>query len=183
MHELNLLPPIRRRLLRQQSLLVSLGHLFHQLIIAGLVIALVGLACIGFLWFNLQRTPQTAALIAAIARYQEFRAQISQYNNRLQTIDTSIKEHYVWSKLLPEFFAGLPVGVTIQAVTVTTTNEERKMTISGQANSRAAIVLMQERFKNIKWVATVDSPPANLLERTNPTYTFTVTLKPAGELL
>jgi len=176
MHELNLLPPVRRQQLQQESALVNISRLIRRIIIAFAVLTLVGVTAAVFFVVTSGATPQTVALKESLSQYQQLRRDINSQNARLTAITQLTRQRITWSDVIGKLLGSLPPGVTLQQITADSTNS--RLLIIGQASSRDVLVTLDQQLRSAAWISHVDAPADNLLERTNPSFTFTLTLAP-----
>jgi hypothetical protein len=178
MHELNLLPPMRRLLLQQENVVLATTRFMQQLMVGLAVLAVAGVAAAAGLWFTLKQTSQSVALEQAVKEYGQVRTMILAQNKHLDDIASQEKKHYHWSTLLPSLFEVVPLGVTISKMAVY--EQQGTLLVSGQAATRTLLVSYQDRLQALPWITGLAAPPSNLLEPTNPSYTFTLKLKSGG---
>ncbi len=113
MHELNLLPPMRRLLLQQENVVLAATRFIQRFMVGLAILFVAGGVAGGLLWFTLRHSSQSAALQRAIGEYQQLRSTINSQNNHLVAITKQEKKHFRWSVLLPSLFEAIPAGVTI----------------------------------------------------------------------
>lgn len=175
--ELNLLPPERRHYLSRQLSLNALVALCRSLIWALVIVTVGGVVAAGILQglAAFLTTSTTAMLDVRAARYQELRSQIIKENETIKFMATTSQDRVVWSDLFADLVSTMPPGTHITRIGGDIQPEE-KLSFSGQAVSRSALVVLEDRLKHLAWVKSVNAPNSNLLQRTNPVYAFDVLL-------
>ncbi len=176
--ELNLLPPARRRFLVRQLVTAALRRVIQNLNIACVVITVAGLSAIGFLQFMITTSSSTASTVLSqkIKTYQEVKATITYQNGVLKTMANLSSQRLVWSAMWPNVLTALPPGTFISSINADGNNPVH-LSLAGQAPARSALVVFADRLRLIPWVAVMNAPDSNLLERDNPHYQFDVSVK------
>lgn len=184
MHELNLLPPDRRRSLRRQATLVSLTYLMNSLVAAAGLLVVGSFLAWGGLWFmSTTASPTTASeLLLVVSDYQKLRDDIARQNLFLTNLNTISQKRLVWSQVISAFLESVPPGADIATLKGNTLvkpdkSQSLSMTISGKAVARSTLTSFGDRLRALPFVSSVDAPTTNLLLRDNPSYTFTLHLK------
>lgn len=178
MRELNLLPPERRRQLSTQLVLNSLIYFLYSILLGLGLVTLVGLT-LGVTFQVLGTylsTQTTVTLEGQVKRYQEVRTQIAKENESLLFMAQANQDRVLWSVLWPDVFPALPPGTTVSGVSGNILPQPH-LSFSGAATSRASLVVLEDRLKQLSWAASVTAPSSNLLQRVNPTYTFQMQVK------
>lgn len=174
--ELNLLPPERRRHLARQLIINSLTKFLRSVLWSLALISVAGITIIVLLqiWIAFSSTSATALLKEQVKRYQELRTQIAKQNENLGFMAQISAERVLWSDLFADVYSTMPPGTHIQTFggKLTPTG----LAFSGQAISRSALVVLEDRLKQLPWVKQVKAPNSNLLQRSNPTFSFEVLL-------
>ena len=174
--EINLLPLARRRLLiRQFFERKLLGFLISLILALGLISAvaifsIVGLQITGSLFFESVRNELEEAVVA----YRVETRSIQDMNRVILEMKARHDERLTWSHLLQDIFVSLPPGTTLEEMSGN--SDSRQMIIRGLAPARSALVVMQDRLRELPWVQNLIAPPANLLERENPEFNFFISL-------
>lgn len=178
--ELNLLPPARRRYLAQQLMLNAAVRFLHSVNLSLGIVTAAGLTAIVILQIlvTLLSSATTTILADEVKNYQELRTKIAKQNENLSAMAKLSKDQTVWSEIFADLFSTMPPGTKMSSISGEA-NVITKISFSGQAFSRSALVVLQDRLQNLPWVKEVQAPNSNLLERVNPTYTFDVILKTA----
>jgi Tfp pilus assembly protein PilN len=182
-HELNLLPPERRRLLDRQSLFVGIMRALHNGIVGLSIITACGIATSIALWSIVFMDSGTvsAELDQEVEQYQRRRADIARQNVVLERMHELSVQRMTWSSLLHEMFPVLPAGTTIRQINGRA-GQNMQLTFTGQAVNRNAVIIMSNRLEALPWVADVEAPHTNLLQRVDPSYSFTLSIRnPNGE--
>jgi Tfp pilus assembly protein PilN len=176
--ELNLLPPERRRHLARQLIINSMTKFLRGVLWALVVVSLTGVGTIVFLqiWVAFVSTSATVMLKERVGRYQELRGQIAKQNENLGFMADVSSKRVIWSDLFADFYSVMPPGTRVQSLEGSITPNPR-LTFSGQAISRSALVVLEDRLKQLPWVSQVEAPNSNLLQRANPLFMFDVVLK------
>lgn len=186
MHELNLLPPHRRRSLRHQASLIYLQHFLDSLLWGAGMLAVAGVAIWVVLWFAATTASSGSAeeLIRSIENYQVLRDEIAEQNLFLTNIHTIGKTRIVWSAWLFDFLESVPPGVDIQQFTGTVgaaTEEGRIITaaVTGSATTSRTLDAFTRELRALPRVVNVEAPLSNLLKPE--AYTLTITFEDNGE--
>lgn len=183
--EINLLPPERRRRLRNESMAVSLTDIVRSVNTGLLLMSLIAGAIAISLWlFSIAGARTTEAeLKDVVTEYQVLRDSVAEQNAVLERLALLGAGRIIWSEVLGDFFAITPPGITLHRLSGSLTFTEGVITaaglnFSGQAVARSTLTFYEsERLRAADWVARVDSPTSNLLERNNPLFQFNVVLK------
>src|SRR3989344_422484 len=184
--ELNLLPPSRRRHLARQLVINALARLATSILWAFIIMAMAGVVTGAILqvWVALSSTTTTALLAERVAHYQAFRTAVAKKNQDLNFMAEVSTKRILWSAYLADLHSTMPPGSRIQALSADLSPAPR-LTFSGQAVSRSALVVLEDRLKKLPWVKMVEAPNSNLLQRSNPGFSFDVFLagddKPKGK--
>lgn len=181
--EINLLPPERRRRLRNESMAVSLTDIIHSVNNGLLLMTLIGGAILASMWlFAVADTPTTEGeLKQVVDNYQVLRDSVAEENAVLEHLASLGQERIVWSEVLRDFFAVTPPGITLHRLDGELSFMEGAvsaggLTFSGQAVTRSTLTVYKNRLQEQPWVKRVDSPTSNLLERNNPSFQLSVAL-------
>ena len=177
MREINLLPPTRRSKLKKQWLRHAVLQLLHHFQIALGVVTILGFIVGGILQVLLLFTPTSAenALATLVNQYQREKQEIVQKNLILQELATTATSRIVWSDNISELLAAIPPGTSIRAMR--SAGSSPSLTFSGTSVNRNSLIILQTRLEQFSWAQTVTSPLQNLLDRENPEYSFTITVK------
>lgn len=178
---LNLLPIERREHLRRGALLVS-GVRIVRTILLGLGVMSAGAAMIGASLWGLTFTFASSGnmeLERQVGEYMKLKELIRQQNLLLSTVDGLGRNRVIWSDYLSGFLAEVPPGTTINTLSADTTSG--KVNFAGEALSRNALVVFEERLGQLEWVGSVTAPRQNLLQKDNPEYSFEIQLKQGQE--
>jgi Tfp pilus assembly protein PilN len=186
--EINLLPPERRRLVRNESIAVSIINIVKSMNAGLLLMTVLALVMVGAVWlYSWAATPTTQEeLNQAVDQYQTLRDRIAQENVVLERLEEVGQKRIAWSEMLIDFFATTPPGVTLSrlggdVVFADGVVASGTLNFAGQAATRNALTIYEERLRSLPGVRQVNSPTSNLLERTNPLFQFTLTVAPPGE--
>ncbi len=177
---LNLLPVERREHLRRGALLVSSVRIVKTLLM-GLGVMSGGAVLIGLSLWGLTFTYASSGsseLEQQVGAYVQLKDIIARQNQVLNQVNRLGSERLVWSDYLGGFLSEVPPGTTINILTADTTSG--MVTFSGEALTRNSLVVFEERLSQLEWVASVAAPRQNLLQRSNPEYSFELKLKPMG---
>ncbi len=176
--DLNLLPPSRRQALVLQSM-VQQAYQFLSSIIMGLaLLTLMGGISIGVLQSLISATPpeKSAQLSQVVSQYTALRESVSAQNEFLAAIGETVDKRLAWSEKVYDLLGNIPGGVYIQVIRATA-GDTPSLSFSGQAATRNALIILEQRLKGISWAASVDAPNSNLIDRTNAPYEFILSLK------
>lgn len=177
---LNLLPVERREHLRRGALLVSSVRIVRTILV-GLSVLSMGAIIIGAGLWGLTFTYATSGsleLEQEVSDYLKLKDVITGQNLLLSTVDGLDRERLAWSDYLSVFLNEVPSGTTIVALSADATSGQ--VVFSGEASSRNALVVFEERLNQLDWVETVTAPRQNLLQKSNAVYSFELKLKQAG---
>ncbi len=182
--EINLLPPERRRRLRNESMAVSFTDIVRSINNGLLLMTLIGGAIVLSLWlYSIAGVRTTEAeLQQVVTDYQALRDSVSEQNAVLERLASLGEGRILWSEVLRDFFAITPPGITFHRMSGSLTFTDGAVTagglnFSGQAAARSTLTFYEsDRLRAAKWVKQVDSPTTNLLERNNPFFQFSVIL-------
>lgn len=170
----------RREHLRRGALLVSSIRILKTALI-GLVLLSAGALVIGAVLWGLTLTyagSGTNELEQEILKYIELKTLIAEQNQLLSLVDRLGRARVVWSDYLKVFLTVVPPGTTINSLSMDTTSGQ--VVFSGEALTRNALVVFEERLSQLDWVETVTAPRRNLLQKSNPEYSFELKLKQTG---
>lgn len=182
MREINLLPPERRQSLRQEAAISALRTLVRMVALSFMSVTAAGALALVGLWLLARFAFQTdtVLLINTLDQYKALRRQIEIANAGLNEIAVTGRSRVVFSDTIKPIIAAVPSNLTIAQIAGSFDRSTTATTISltGQASSRAILVVFQEKLQQLNEVAQVTAPTAILLERVNPTYEFNLTLNP-----
>lgn len=189
MQEINLLPPERRKLLRNESIAISL-HGFLKSINAGLMLlTVIGVALIVGLMIMSYAAARTTSqeLQAMVDEYQNLRDIIAEQNKVFEYVAAVGRDRIVWSTIIRDFVGVVPPGVQIHTLAGRTVFAEgavssAQISFKGQAITRSTLVIYEERLKALESVISLTSPTSNLLERNNPTFEFDIDIRTTPDL-
>lgn len=176
MREINLLPTSRRKYLRQQWTYDSLRRFIYNVNIALLIMtgaalaSLIGLRSVSFL----ATTDAESTIPEFLGKYQTIRQSIEKKNALIAQTSKADQERIVWSDYLVELFNILPPGTVVNRLTVN--SSQRSVVLTGSTVNRNSLTLLNGRIEGLSWAKEVKAPLANLLDRDNPTFSFTVVL-------
>ncbi|MBI3255751.1 MAG: hypothetical protein HYZ63_02160 [Candidatus Andersenbacteria bacterium] len=175
--ELNLLPPERRRHLARQLIINSLNKFSRGVLWSLVVVTVAGVAAAATLqvWVAFSSTTATELLKERVATYQKLRTQIAKQNENLDFMAKTSTDRVLWSALFADFYSVMPPGTRIQNLGGKILPAPQ-LSFSGQAVSRSALVVLEDRLKQLPWVSQVKAPNSNLLQRANPSFGFEVNL-------
>lgn len=183
LQEINLLPPERRRRVRNESIAVSVTDIVRSINLGLFLISLLGGAILASVWLYQVATTATTEeeLALVVEEYQTLRDRIAEQNAVLERLASLGRQRIVWSEVLTDFFAITPTGITLNRMNGQLVFTDGAVTngtfnFGGQAVTRTSLTTYEDRLKGMKRVVQVDSPTSNLLERTNPPFQFNVTL-------
>lgn len=178
-HEINLLPPSRRRLIRAQYIEDGLVRFWRRVAVALGMLGVVAISAWGMFVVLRRLSDQTAqeALQKKVAEHQAVRDTVAETNKTLSEMSQVLSERVIWSDLMPGVLQALPPGARLTQVR----GDQKGHTIEllGQALSRGSILAFEERLRAFPWVEAVKSPPENLIDRVNPIFSFSIQVKKA----
>lgn len=182
--EINLLPPARRSRLRRESVAVSLTDIGQGINTGLLLMTLIGVAIIFSIWlFSVASTPTTEEeLNQVVARAHELRDTVAEKNAVYERLANIGEKRVVWSNVLHDLLAATLPGVTVHQLSGKLGLEEGAvnsgtLSLSGGAITRGTLIKYEEKLRNLTWAREVTAPSSNLLERTSPTWQFSVVVE------
>lgn len=179
-HEINLLPPARRRRLRRLWLQENIIQVVRHAQIALGVVTVLGVIAGGGLQAMLVLAPDEGdeAIPNLIREYQMIRQEITGQNQLAAAVELEAKGRIVWSDLITALLEILPPSTTIEQIQIT--SEPAQLLFAGTSANRSANVILQSRLEGLSWASRIDAPLQNLLDRENPEYSFTVHVIPGA---
>lgn len=188
LHEINLLPPPRRRSLQREVTLRLLLRVLTTLLQSTIALGTIGLIIlIGLMSVSWRLTATSQTQVAAVvADYQKLRDKIAENNILLQYVQGLSENRHEWSVLLADLMRIVPSGVEVSSLSGTSTVRDNTMNdvtlnIHGQALSRGTLIIFANRLSGLKGVTAIDAPNSNLIRRDNPLYRFTLHLTPPAQ--
>jgi len=136
----------------------------------GAVLAIIGLWVIAMSFSS----STEMELEKQVKNYIELRTMIANQNKVLALVDELGQKRIVWADLMAQFQDVVPPGTTMDTFTADTNLSE--VEFAGRALTRNALVVFEERLNQLSWVAGVTAPRRNLLQRSNPDYSFNIQL-------
>jgi Tfp pilus assembly protein PilN len=181
MHEINLLPPSKRKRLRQMWLYDGLSRFLKHTQVVLITVTALGIITGAILQASLIVLPADgeAEVLRLIAQYQQIRHDITEENKLIEEIQQLTENRIIWSDYVLAILQVLPPGTTIQQISGRTSPDE--ISFAGTSVNRNALIILQGRLQELSWAKDVSSPLQNLLSRDNPSYSFTVSIEPAAE--
>ncbi|OGY31179.1 MAG: hypothetical protein A3C02_04035 [Candidatus Andersenbacteria bacterium RIFCSPHIGHO2_02_FULL_45_11] len=175
---LNLLPPPRRHALALKSMVENTHHFLSSITMGLALLTLVGTLSLGILQSLISATPpeKSAQLDQVMSQYAALRESVSSQNVLLSAISGVSDKRLLWSDKIHELLGVIPGGVHIQAIRATG-GDAPSISFSGQAATRNALIILEQRLKSISWATSVKAPNSNLIDRTNAPYEFIMLLK------
>lgn len=174
--ELNLLPPERRNVLSRQSMIGVIKDIVVNAVIALSVLTAVGISAIVLLQILLLTASRSAeaSLTQAVESYQTIRGDVAKKNIAIEKMNELTTQRVIWSSIINELFPLIPTGVTITQIKGQD-SPQVEIAFSGTATVRNMLIVLEDRLRELPFVTNVNAPASNLIERTNPTYSFQVT--------
>jgi hypothetical protein len=182
-HEINLLPPDRRRVLSRQRIM-SVANRVMRNVVFGLVVTSV---CGVIIAVVLQGLAYTFSRITdvdvdqQVVRYESTRLDVMDRNRAVRNMSMLSRDRFVWSGKLRELFAIVPPGVGIGSMKGDS-SENTSLSFEGRALSRNTLVVFEGRLKDLEWAAKVESPHSNLIQRVNPLYSFDIVMSGGADV-
>lgn len=175
--EINLLPFSRRRILHRLYIEESIGIFFRRLLVMTSFVTAAAVLSLAVIVFStrLTSTEVDDTLAERVASYQNLRGEIALQNQALQEMKEAIEQKIEWSAFFQDTLEALPPGTVVREMSGD--NAARRVSISGTAAARSSLIVLEDRLRALAWVAKVEAPHSNLLERVNPPFSFTLTLK------
>lgn len=177
---LNLLPAERREHLRRGALMVSTVRIVRTMIV-GLGMLSIGAGMIGTSLWGLTFTFASSGnleLEQRVGDYLRLKGEINEQNSLLRMVDDLGRNRLVWSDYLSVFLSEVPPGTIINSLSADSTSG--LVNFSGTALTRNSLVVFEERLSQLDWVETITASRQNLLQKSNPEYTFELKLKQTG---
>lgn len=174
--EINLLPLPRRRQLARRFFEHTLRRFCTSLLWGLLLLSAVGVTVFTGLQLATSWLYPSAetALEQAVIDYRSETRLIQEQNTLIAAMQSHHDERLEWSTLLPDIFAVFPAGTEITHLSGD--REGHRLTLQGRASARSALAVLENKFKTLPWVKSVEAPRTNLLERVAPEFTFTLGL-------
>lgn len=176
MKQLNLLPRARRANLRRE-VPIAAAHRFLISVLAGLIIVTAGaLGTAGILaaWSASHASVAQRELDALLAEYRTIKQEVSDYDALLESVVSVSRERLTWVPLLIQLLEILPEAATIETIEIN--GEASQISFSGATDTRASLVDFEEQLRALPWMEELAAPSSNLLRRSNPEYSFTITV-------
>ncbi len=179
MHELSLLPPHRRLILKRALLLGAAVRFVNSVFFGTLVLTGGGIVLIVALWSTTMtvKTMDSEGTVS-LQRFGELRSVIGRRNALLTTLDRVDTKRVVWSALIRDLLAIVPPGTTITTIAADAT--DKRILLTGTAPARSTLIAFEERLRLLSWVSGVEAPRENLLLPDNPPFRFSLTIDPTG---
>ena len=176
--DLNLLPPPRRLALLKQSMVQDAYRLLTSITMGLLLVTLVGIGSIGILqsFISAASSEKSAELEHILRQYTTLKESVAAQNVFLSAMGGLVEHRLVWSEKLYELLATIPGGVHIERISGKG-NEKPTISFSGEAATRNALIILEQRLQGLTWADSVDAPNSNLIDRTNAPYEFIIPLK------
>ena len=178
MRHLNLLPRERRDSLKREVALTAATRFMTVIMFGLLLLTVVGLTASGVMWMLSLVGARSAeiGLEVQLAQYNTVRSEVAQRNRVLKLVDEVGQSRLVWSDLFTSWLATIPPGVVVDTLRLTA--DDRSISFSGTAATRASLVVFEDRLRQLPWALSVDAPRENLLRRYGPSYTFGLQVMP-----
>lgn len=182
--EINLLPPMRRRVLRREHILALFSKFLLTLVIGSVMMSAAAGAAVGWLALASRSAATTtqAEFKNTLEKYQTLKKNITVQNDSLKSLVDLNKRRFVWSDFLHALIKATPQGIVIShlsgAYDAAGTAARPTLTVRGEAANRNLLLTFQNALQKISQIDTVNSPVSNLLERFNSQFQFDVQLKP-----
>ncbi len=176
--ELNLLPPERRKFLIQREIIMNANH-FIVTIIMGLVLMLFAGGASVIVLRGISSIASDSAeedLARASGEYAKLQESIERQNVMLSTMNGLLEKRVVWSMNIAELVSKIPSGIDI-AMMQGQQDTTQTISFSGTAAARNALIIVSQRIEAMSWVASLESPNSNLIDRVNAPYEFRITMK------
>ena len=176
--DLNLLPPRRRQALAKQSAMTDARRFLASVTMGLLLLTLAGGISLGLLQslISASSREKSAQLERVVSQYAALRESLAVQNTLIVAMGNTLRHRFVWSDKVYELLAVIPSGVHIQTMQGNG-NEKSSLSFSGTAPTRNALIILEQRLKDIPWAASIDAPNSNLIDRTNAPYEFLILLK------
>lgn len=100
---------------------------------------------------------------------------IKDLNRYLKRLDGIQKGHLYWSDILKNLIELVPGGVKIASLSAN--QEDRRIEIQGNANTRDQLLNFEENLRNSKIFEGVESPLSNIVKKENVDFEITFYLK------
>lgn len=176
--DLNLLPQSRRAALARQSIIASVHRFLVSITMGLLLLTLVGVSSFGVLQ-SIIRTlshEKEAQLHLAVSQYDALQQSVDADNAFLAFVADLVRGRREWGEKVYDLLTGIPGGIRIHALRGQG-EDKPTLSFSGQAATRNALTVLEQRLKSISWVQSVDAPNSNLIDRTNAPYEFILSFK------
>ncbi len=175
---LNLLPPERKKLLAKRRITARANASLLMLFVGLLLITCMGAGSIVVLryLYNREQVAVEDDLLRATAAYGELRKEVGQKNALLNTVRGLSGMGIAWSEKITDLFGAIPPGVRVVSIQGNA-EKEPFILFSGQSPTRNSLILLEKRLRELPWLASLDAPNSNLIDRVNAPYEFRLLLK------
>lgn len=175
---INLLPqPEREKLYNSlfKKQINSFGLLLTVILLGGAIFILNTYIFLKIQTSELKSTLNFEAISAATQEAEQFENEMSRLGDMLTRYQSFKADQVSSQDVLSELQNIVPPGAQLKALSFD--QAARKVIISGQAESRDDVLLLESRLERIKDFTKLESPLSNFLEKTKPNFSFTFYLK------
>lgn len=158
---LNLLPPDKKKLLHR---MIYFQFTKNTLETALFILCIIGIALLGCRWVLQNYTAELSAKITtASSRNVETDRKIKNINQSLLQLEEIQQNYNLWTPTMAEITKGVPPGVNLINLSIDFNNQS--ITFAGQADTREALLKLQEQLKTLEIISDIQIPLSILTEK------------------
>ena len=162
-HRLNLLSPEKRQHLKRMINFQFTKNLLEVLVF---FLSIICISLLGGQWTLEDYFNKLADHVVTISnKYGESNQQIKTINQQIYQIELIQKEYYSWTPHLTELSSMVPVGITLN--TLTLNQKSGELNLTGEAPTRNNLLDLKKQLETLDWIDTINIPPTQLTEKTN----------------
>lgn len=174
---LNLLPPEKKKELRTA---VIMTFIQSMAIIAFLTAFAASVTLMEVAhWLKKEEAELHASSMLSGSDHQDIAKDIRSINAYLGRLQSRAVQPLPLSTVLSGTAAAMPAGITLTSLSLA----KDQVMIEGIAAHRDDVLTAKTALERLPFIAAVDSPLSNILQRTNVDFSFTVTLERDGASL
>lgn len=171
---LNLLSPEKRRVHQRTTYFQWIKNMLEVLFIViclSSILLLVGLA-----FFQNQQSSVTSGMVISESKYVQKNREADVLNMTLNQTEKMQGEYVAWLPLLETITSAIPERVGIEELSIDTT--KKTIVVTGIAPTRDDLLQLKDRFAALPNVKPFDIPIAQLIEKQNIPFSFTILMTP-----
>lgn len=171
---LNLLSPEKRRLHQRTTYFQWIKNMLEVLFIVTCLCS-IGLL-LGLKFLQNQQSNITSNIVVTDSKYVQKNRQADGINTILAQTARMQKEYISWLPLLEEITKAIPESVGVEELSIDATNHT--IVLTGIAPTRSDLIQLKEQFSALPQFVPFDIPIAQLIEKENIAFSFTITMNP-----